>query len=93
MRKSIRTNQPSYADRPARISLRCDAVLTEADGCRLDVVIIDVSREGFRLQSRAELETGAEVLLQVQKSPPVRAMVKWTCGHEAGGIFLDPVSL
>jgi hypothetical protein len=83
----------SYIDRPARVSLRCNAVLTEADGCRLDVVIIDVSRNGFRLQSRCELERGAEVMLEVPKSPPVRAVIRWTCGHEAGGVFLEPVSL
>lgn len=82
-----------FADRPARVSLRCDAVLIETDGCRLDVVILDVSREGFRLQSASELERGAEVLLQVQKTPPVRALIRWTCGHEAGGVFLDPVAL
>ena len=93
MRKSASKDRHSYADRPARISLRCDAVLIEADGCRLDVVVIDVSRAGFRLQSRGELEPGAEVLLQVRKSPPVRALIKWTCGHEAGGEFLDPVAL
>jgi hypothetical protein len=82
-----------YADRPARIRLHCDAVLTEADGCRLDVTILDVSCSGFRLQSRCELERGAEVILQVAKSPPVRAVIRWTCGHEAGGVFLDPVAL
>lgn len=80
-------------ERPPRISLRCDAVLTEADGCRLDVVILDVSRDGFRLQSRSELERGSEVMLQVAKSPPIRGQIRWTCGHEAGGVFLDPVSL
>ena len=82
-----------YHDRPTRIDIRCDAVLTESDGCELPVMITDVSRSGFRLLSRAELEVGAEVLLRVPKLPPVRALIRWTCGHEAGGVFLDPVTL
>lgn len=82
-----------YKKRAARIATRCDAVLTEADGCRVDVVITDVSRTGFRLQSRAELVEGDEVLLQVAKDEPVRARIHWTRGYEAGGEFLDAVAL
>jgi hypothetical protein len=82
-----------YRDRSARVSVNCAAVLTESDGCELDVIIIDVSRDGFRLQSRSELEIGSEVLIRVAKLDPVRALIRWTCGHEAGGVFLDPVAL
>jgi hypothetical protein len=93
----MRTTKPlqssGYRDRAARIALNCDAVLTEADGCELGVVIIDVSRDGFRLRSHSELEIGSEVLLCVAKRDPVRALIRWTCGHEAGGVFLDPVAL
>jgi hypothetical protein len=45
------------------------------------------------LQSRSELEIGSEVSLRVAKLDPVRALIRWTCGHEAGGVFLDPVAL
>jgi hypothetical protein len=82
-----------YRDRSPRIAINCTAVLTEGDGCELDVVILDVSRAGFRLQSRSELEVGSEVLLSAAKLEPVRALIRWTCGHEAGGVFLDPVAL
>jgi len=75
------------------VSVRCDAVLTEEDGCELEVMITDVSRDGFRLQSRAELEVGAEVLLHVTKLAPVKAIIRWTRGREAGGTFLEPVAL
>lgn len=76
-----------------RVTLNCDAVLTEPDGCTLDVVIVDVSRNGFRLQSLAELEIGSEVLLQMDRLPGVRGRIRWTCGHQSGGVFLDPVAL
>lgn len=82
-----------YRERGTRVSVRCDAVLTESDGCELDVIVTDVSRDGFRLQSRSELEPGAEVLLSVSKLAPVKAIIRWTCGHEAGGVFLEPVAL
>jgi hypothetical protein len=77
--------------RERKAMLNCEAVLTEADGCTLDVVIVDVSSVGFRLRSVAELEVGSEVLLQMEKVPAVRGRIRWTCGHEAGGVFLDPI--
>jgi len=80
-------------EREARVTLNREAVLTESDGCTLDVTIVDVSKKGFRLQSIAELEVGSEVLLQMDKSPSFRGRIRWTCGHQAGGIFLDPVML
>ena len=86
-------NMHSYIKRDARIAVQCDAVLTEADGCELEVMITDVSRDGFRLESRSELETGAEVLLRVEKLAPVKAIIRWTRGREAGGVFLEPVAL
>lgn len=79
--------------RGARVTLNCDAVLTERDGCTVDVMIVDVSQHGFRLQSLAELELGSEVLLQVDKLPAVRGQIRWACGHLAGGVFLDPIAL
>ena len=82
-----------YAKRDPRIALRCEAVLVEGDGCTLDVVITDVSREGFRLESKSELEVGAEIMLLVTKLAPVKGLIRWTCGYEAGGVFLEPVAL
>ena len=82
-----------YRDRDARVSVRCDGVLTESDGSEVSVTVTDVSSSGFRLQSRSELEPGSEVQIRVQKLAPVRALIRWTCGHEAGGVFLDPVAL
>jgi hypothetical protein len=82
-----------YARRGPRIAMRCEAVLVEEDGCALDVVITDVSREGFKLESRSELEVGSEVWLKVAKLAPVRAIIRWTCGYEAGGVFLEPAAL
>jgi hypothetical protein len=76
-----------------RVQLNCDAVVTESDGCTLDVTIVDVSQNGFRLRSVAELEIGSTVLLQMPESRPVRCEIRWSCGHEAGGVFVDPITV
>jgi endonuclease YncB( thermonuclease family) len=92
---NMRTDLAACIDsgREARVTLNCDAVLTESDGCTLDVTLVDVSKHGFRLRSIAELEVGSEVLLQMDSMPGVRGQIRWTCGHQAGGVFLDPVAL
>jgi hypothetical protein len=77
--------------RERRVTLNCDAVLTESDGSTLDVVLLDVSKDAFRLRSVAELEVGSDVLLQMDKIPAVRVQIRWTCGHEAGGVFVESV--
>lgn len=81
------------AGREPRVTLNCDGVVTESDGCSIDVTIVDVSQTGFRLRSVAEFELGSSVTLQMREARPVRAEIRWACGHEAGGVFLDPISL
>jgi hypothetical protein len=93
MKMDSKLTAAGYAKREPRIALRCQAVLVEEDGCALDVIITDVSRDGFRLESDSELEVGSEVLIRVAKLTPVKALIRWTCGHEAGGVFLEPVAL
>jgi hypothetical protein len=40
-----------------------------------------------------ELEVGSNVLLQMENVAPVRCQIRWSCGHEAGGLFLDPIRI
>ena len=93
MRTNANSTTGSYLKRDPRIAVRCEAVLVEGDGCTLDVVITDVSRDGFRLESRSELEVGAEIILLVTKLAPVKGLIRWTRGKEAGGVFLEPAAL
>ena len=83
----------SYLKREPRIAVRCEAVLVENDGCTLDVLVTEVSRDGFRLESQAELEVGSQILLLVTKMAPVKALIRWTRGMEAGGVFLEAGAL
>lgn len=82
-----------YRQRPARVEIHREALLIEGDGCEVPVVIVDVSRDGFRLHARDELTLGEDVSLQVARAAPVRVRIQWTRGFEAGGTFLDAVAL
>lgn len=82
-----------YHLRAPRVRVSYPARLLESDGCSIDIVITEVSSAGFALRSDAMLELGDEVSLTVPKLPPMRAVIRWTCGNEAGGTFLDPISL
>jgi len=93
MRTNAKTEVASYLKRQPRIALRCPAVLVEDDGCTLDVVITDVSRDGFKLESYAQLEVGSYVILLVTKLSPLKALIRWTRGNEAGGVFIEPAAL
>lgn len=79
--------------RERRITVSFDATLIEPDGCRVPVVVLDVSSSGFRITSNSELVVGEEVHLHLPRSEPVRAEICWARGQEAGGIFLDAPSL
>lgn len=55
--------------------------------------ITNLSSRGFRLHSARPLEAGWEISLEVPKRPPVRCLVRWSTGTEAGGVFTEPVAL
>jgi hypothetical protein len=55
--------------------------------------ITNLSGSGFRLHSARALEPGWEILLEVPRRPPLRCVVRWSRGKEAGGVFTEPVAL
>jgi hypothetical protein len=55
--------------------------------------IINLSADGFRIHAAKPMEVGAEVTLEAAKQFPVRALICWACGLEAGGVFAEPVAL
>ena len=78
--------------RPARIDVAFDARV-RFDAGETDARILNVSSRGFRLHAAEELEPGMEVMLEVEKLDPVRGLIRWTCGQESGGVFLEPIAL
>ena len=59
----------------------------------VDAQIVNMSSDGFRLLSEGPLQAGWIVTLEAAKQFPVKALICWACGNEAGGVFADPVAL
>ena len=93
MKSSSNLGNCIHSRRERRAVLNRAATLTESDGFTVDVTVVDVTKDDFRLRSVTELELGSKVLLQMDNVSPVRCEIRWSCGHEAGGIFLDPITI
>lgn len=78
--------------RAARIDVQYDARV-RFDGAETEAMILNVSSQGFRLHAAEELEPGMNVMLEVDKLDPVPGQIRWTCGLESGGVFLEAIAL
>lgn len=54
--------------------------------------IEDISKEGFRLRSRAVLHVGQRIRLTMPRET-IAAQVRWVDGFEAGGEFVKKAGL
>lgn len=79
--------------RPPRIGTSIDAILIDSDGGELSVVVLDLSSGGFRLHADEALVEGEAVRLRVPRYGDYPAQIQWIRGNEAGGRFLEPVTL
>jgi hypothetical protein len=79
--------------RSPRVRTSFEAVLIDSDGGELAVEIVDISSGGFRLRTTEPLIVGEEVRIRVPRYGDFAAQVQWVEGHEAGGRFLEPISL
>jgi hypothetical protein len=59
----------------------------------IDAQIVNLSSDGFRLRSAGPLEVGWVVTLEARKTDPVKAVICWASGLDAGGVFAEPVAL
>ena len=78
-------------NRPPRIDLRRSAALINSDGVQVAVVILDVSRSGFRVEVLDDLRVGERVTLLAEHGERIPAEIRWALGKEAGGMFLASV--
>ena len=87
--------QPQAQAREAR-SPRVDAefvVLVRCAAGKFPARITNLSATGFRLLSARPLEAGWVVTLQLSRREPVKCMIRWAAGKEAGGVFLEGARL
>jgi hypothetical protein len=83
--------EPGHIKRAARVDTRIDTFLTDSDGNRIPVVVIDISRDGCRMETSAMLRISEKVQIEVPKYGTFAAQIRWALGNEAGAIFLEPV--
>ena len=84
--------QADQAPRPSpRIDVHEEARLIDIKKMIHDVVLRDVSRDGFRINCDGTLIRPGFATLQIQRYGGMPVQILWSRGDEAGGIFLDPV--
>lgn len=79
--------------RPPRVQTAIPAVLVDAGGGELEVEVTDLSSGGFRLRASWTLTVGAQVRLRVERYGDFPVEIVWVNGLEAGGRFLERVTL
>jgi len=84
---------PGFIKRAPRVDLRRPAVLIDSDGIATDVVVLDVSASGFKLEVEESPGIGELVTLRMPKSADIQAQIRWALGDQAGAVFLTPVNL
>lgn len=82
---------PGFSKRAPRIELRRKAVLVNADGTESDVIVLDISSGGFRVEIADDLKISEFIRLRVEHSEEFHGQIRWVLGGEAGGVFLEPV--
>jgi len=85
--------EPGFIKRSPRVDTRFETTLTDSDGNVVPVTVVDISREGCRLETSATLKIGENVRIGVPKYGDFAAQVRWALGNEAGAVFLEPVFL
>ena len=81
-----------WSPRGTRIDVSWDVMVKCAAG-NVAAEVLNVSAKGFRLRTARALEPGAEVTLRCAKETPVKAIIHWAEGKEAGGIFVESAAL
>ncbi|HEX8842452.1 MAG TPA: PilZ domain-containing protein [Sphingomicrobium sp.] len=84
--------QQGFTKRAPRVDIRRPAVMIDSDGRESDVVILDVSSGGFRLQLPESPRIGEFVTLRVERGEEYPTQIRWALGDEAGGVFLTSAS-
>jgi hypothetical protein len=83
--------EPGEIKRAPRVDTRFSTSLIDSDGNSVSVMVIDISREGCRMETDGSLKIGEHVQLKVPKYGTFPAQIRWALGNEAGAVFLEPV--
>lgn len=81
-----------WLPRDPRVEAHFD-VRVHCQAGEIEAEIINLSSDGFRLRSQDPLQVGWVVTLEAAKQFPVKALICWACGLEAGGVFAEAAAL
>ena len=90
---------PSKTARAPRVLLDQKATLITSDGDQMNVIVTNVSAQGFRMKADETLYDGENivvgeaVIVRTERRDDLRAQIIWTSGCDLGGVFLDPPTL
>ena len=68
-------------------------VRVHSDRGAVEARVLNLSSDGFRLRTQLPLEVGSIVTLAARGEHPVKALICWAVGLEAGGVFAEPAAL
>jgi hypothetical protein len=71
-----------------RIDVHEEAQLIDERGETHDVVLADISRDGFRIMCHRPIGPGQATLI-LERHGEMSVEVRWSRGKEAGGVFLE----
>ena len=83
--------EPGFIKRSPRVTTNYKTSLTDSDGSTVPVVVVDISKEGCRLETDGSLQIGEHVEISVGRLGTYPAQIRWALGNEAGAVFLRPV--
>ena len=83
----------SGQQRSPRVRTSIAAVLVDSDGGEIPVEVTDLSSGGFRLRAGEPLVVGETIKLRVSRYGDFAAQIQWVQGRDAGGQFLERVTL
>ena len=79
-------------ERDPRVDVTYEVLVRGAEAS-VEAELMNISSDGFRLRCNEPLTTGSEVTLEVAMHDPLKAVICWACGLDAGGVFAEPVAL
>jgi hypothetical protein len=74
-----------------RFHVRIPATLSLSSGEKLDVVVNDFARRGFKCDAAETIPIGSNATLTINDIGSFQAIVRWNKGRSAGGWFSEEV--
>jgi hypothetical protein len=83
--------RPRPPRRAQRVALRCAGGMRRKGGTGVTVQVLDLSTEGFRVETHLELAPGADVWIRLPGLESRHAKVVWADRFRFGCAFVEPL--